>query len=253
MPTARAIGSVPGRRPSCSMAAELQRHQRGTRTQDQGADSHGALEFMCGDAHRGDAQRAEIDRLFANDLDGVGVHGHAGAVCQSGQFGHGLEHARIVVAEHYAEQAGVRREQWWELVDPHDAAGGDRQRIESPSLLQQSLSGSKHTGMFDRRDDDLPWRNIGSIPSQAEHGEVIGFGTTAGKENPVGGRPADGRPEVFSDRFPSFFEDFPGLLSSAVLAGRIGVGVAKAAGHRLDDFRPGRRRGVMIQVDQFHE
>lgn len=43
-----------------------------------------------------------MDRPLADDLDGVGVQRHASVVCQGGQFGYRLEHARIVVAEHYA-------------------------------------------------------------------------------------------------------------------------------------------------------
>ena len=41
-------------------------------------------------------------------LDGVGVQGDARAVTEGGQFFDGLEHARLVVAQQDADQAGVR-------------------------------------------------------------------------------------------------------------------------------------------------
>ena len=119
-------------------------------------------------------------------------------------------------------------------------------------MVQKPFGWSDHAGMFDRRDNHLPWRSVGPTPGQTEHCEVIRLGPATGKNDPVGDRPADGRPEVFTDRFPRFFQDLLGSLAGAVLTGRVGMNLAEATGHRLDDFRPGGRRGVMVQVDQFH-
>ena len=49
-------------------------------------------------------RRRKSMRQFAGHRHGVGVQRHAGPVAQRGQFGHRLEHARLVVAQHHADQ-----------------------------------------------------------------------------------------------------------------------------------------------------
>ena len=58
-------------------AAEELRRKLDVVSHDERADAERAVEFVCGEGDRGDAQFAEIDGQLADDLSGVGVEWHA--------------------------------------------------------------------------------------------------------------------------------------------------------------------------------
>ena len=101
MPTAKATGSVPGRRPYCWWPPKCN-GTSGVPARKTRAPIPAGPWNLCAERLIAATPSAEMDRPLADDLDGVGVQRHASVVCQGGQFGYRLEHARIVVAEHYA-------------------------------------------------------------------------------------------------------------------------------------------------------
>ena len=86
-------------------AAEELRRQFDAVPHDERADAERAVEFVGGDGHRGDAQRAKVDRQFADDLGGVGVERDAVLVADGGQFGDGCSTPVSLLAEHRGDEA----------------------------------------------------------------------------------------------------------------------------------------------------
>ena len=80
--------------------------------------------------------------------------GTPAAVAQRGQFLDRLEHARLVVAQQDADQAGVRGQQRGQLLDADDALGGQAQGVHPPALLQEVFGRLDDALMLAGRDDD---------------------------------------------------------------------------------------------------
>ena len=115
----------------------------------QGADAGRALELVGGKAHGRHVQFAEIDGQLADDLDGVGVAGDAGAVADCGDFGDGLQHAGFVVGQLHADQPGqLAFEQRSQLFESDNALRGEAEGVESPALFQKVFGGLDHALVF---------------------------------------------------------------------------------------------------------
>ena len=136
------------------MPAEHQRRRWNVLAEQQGADAQRPAELMGGNAHGGHAQPVEIDRHLAHHFDGVGVQGDARAGAQRGQFLDRLEHARLVVAQQDADQAGVGGQQRGELLDADDALGRQAQGVHPPALLQEVFGRLDDALMLAGRNDD---------------------------------------------------------------------------------------------------
>src|SRR5262249_49377876 len=91
--------------------------------------------------------------------------------------------------------------------------------------------------------DQLPARFTG----QAEEGQVVGFGGTAGKEHFL-----RIRPEECGRAFTGIFQSLARTSAGPVGAGGIAVGFAKEGPHGLPDGREDGGGGVVIEVDARH-
>ena len=58
--------------------------------------------------------------------------------------------------------------------------------------------------------------------------------------------------EDFGDLLPGVVQRSPGPLPGLVRTGGVGKAIGLASRDGLYDFRPGRRRGVVVEVDGFH-
>ena len=197
----------------------------------------------------------KLDRQLAHDLHGVGVQRHAGLVADRRQLGDRLQHARLVVAQHHADQprlAGARARA--------TAPRGPRRRTSRPGCPVASprpggaSAGSITLGcsMAEMTTCRGPARLAGLPPGDPEHGQVVGLGPAAGEDQPIG-------PWGRTDRRRGSRRSAPGLLPApAGPSGRAGAGwpdwhdPAASSGHGLDHFRPGRRGRVVVQVDRAH-
>ena len=135
---------------------------------------------------------------FAGHGHGVAVQRHAGVVAHGGQFGHRLEHARLVVAQHHADQPGLWAQERGEALHADDAVAADAEGVEPEALFQQVFGRSDDAGVFDGRDDDLSGGSAGT--GDAQDGQVIGLGAAAVKISRSGCGPARSPPRMSAIR-----------------------------------------------------
>ena len=97
--------------------------------------------------------------------------------------------------------------------------------------------------MLDRTGDDM----AGRIAGEAEEGEVIRFGGTAGEDDLIGlGAESSG------DLIAGILQGLAGTPADAMSAGRIAEGVGQVRPHRFPDGGQRQRGSVVVEIDDVH-
>ncbi len=98
--------------------------------------------------------------------------------------------------------------------------------------------------MLDPGRDDVPPRADGERVGCAAQGEIVGLGPAA-REHDLRGVGVEERRQ----RVPGVIELGFGPLPEGVDRRRVAKRICKDARHRADNFRQGRRGGVVIEID----
>ena len=235
-------------------AAEELRRELDAVPHDQRADAERAVEFVGGDAHRGHAQCAKIDRQFADDLGGVGVQRHAVLRCRwrparrpvaARRFrcGRGSQHTSRVSGRSSRGNSATRSTPLLVDAEPVDLPAG-RGPAASASAVMLGCSRAEMM-MWETGGEDAParWR-------RAADRQVVGLGAAAGEDDAVGVAARHVRADQFADPLAGVFQHAPRPPAELVLAGRIQVRLGVAGAHRLDHLRQQRRGGVVVEIDR---
>ena len=234
MPTASATDSVPGRMPACWKPPKSCGCEFDAVADDECADAERAVEFVGGDGHRGDAEFAEIDRQFADDLGGVGVERDAVLGCRSRRIRRRVESRRFRCWPSIAATRRVSgRSRSRQVVDADDAVWIDARggRFAWPCAASWSaraaMLGCSSGGDDEMRVDAGRGRpGSRSDVKEAADREVVGFGAAAGEDHVVGVAAGGVRTEEFADALAGIFEHAAGPAAEFVLAGGVQYGSA---------------------------
>ena len=138
---------------------------------------------MGGDRERGEAGHFHRERKFAERLDRIGVEKDAVRGADFGEALDRLDRAGFVIGVHHRNQNGVRAEHGSEVLGIDDSGRIDGEDRNLKALVfRQMLGGVEHGMMLDRGNDEMfSFSRLGA--GEAHHGEVAGFGATAGEND----------------------------------------------------------------------
>ncbi|GMA91898.1 hypothetical protein GCM10025869_24270 [Homoserinibacter gongjuensis] len=125
--------------PSALLIAAVQQRLDGRRTgEHEGTDADRAADLVRRDRHGIRPHRVHVDRHLPERRDGVEVHGHAVAVRELDDLGHGLQRADLVVGpqgRHEGDLVGVDRERRRERIEADAALAVEFDPIDARVLV----------------------------------------------------------------------------------------------------------------------
>ncbi len=229
-------------------AAFDQRHQWHAAADDERAHTLGPAELVAGDRdeiHPHDVL-AQVEPLRRLDRVGVDDRMRGTRAHEAHDVGEWLHDPGLVVHEHHRNDRSALIECRRERVEIDYPVGTGADTSDAEPVVLEARRGAEDRLVLDlRRDDAVEARPFARGPRRALHREVVGFAAAAGEHDLGRCRAA-----TLGDVLARFFQRGLRCTRHAVRARRVPGMLREERQHRLDRFRPHRRRRRMIQVHQ---
>jgi hypothetical protein len=129
------------------MSAEQSGTQWQILSSDERANAQRTLELVRGAAQCRNTEASKIDGQFADYLSRVGMHRDIERRADRCYLGDGLQHTRLVVREHDADQLRVGAKKLAEMIDDNDAPRVNIKVIDF--AVRELRGGFENAGVFD--------------------------------------------------------------------------------------------------------
>src|SRR6185437_94443 len=224
-------------------AAEKYGFERSVFAHVQRADAFGTVKLMRGEREEINLEFVDVEGNFARGLNRVGVKINVGFESDAANFRDGLDGAELIIRVHHGDENGFGANRAANVFGIDNAVARNRKPSDFNSPLFEGFDGVEDGVVLDGRADNVLFV-AGHRGDEAENGEIVRFGATAG-EYSFGWLSADER----SHRLTRGLDGAAGVLASGVNRAGVAIAFGEERQHRVENFAVNGSGGVVIQVD----